>query len=418
MHLPSADATERLSIAASISVFLFFALMLSVPRGYTYGAILLLLCALYASVYRSLPDMTAEDKWLVWFLALVFCAGLFSMVYHDNRVRSLDLPTRYLLAVPILFLAQGVGLRLPFIWCGLILGAVSGAGVAYSQLHSMAQARAVGFTGVIQFGDLSLMMGVFCLAGLFWAATQKRHKIIWQVALLSGALAGAYGSIASGSRGGWVASPLILILFAAALVNRRNVKRAIAITLVASAGLAVVAVTVPSVKQRYYDTVSDIQQYRQGKVDTSLGARFAIWRAVATMIADKPLLGWSDADYREQLQYQSKHGGVDRVVTRLANTHNMYLEIWIFQGLAGLLPLCGLLCVALIGFCRRLRHHDPSVQSVALCGANLVTAYAVFSMSQIMLGRNNTLLFFVIALVVMWGSMRRRENSQVKGPQA
>src|SRR3546814_16380551 len=86
----------------------------------------------------------------------------------------------------------------------------------------------------------------------------------------------------------------------------------------------------------------------------------------------------------------------------MANTHNTYLEIWVFQGVIGVVLLIALLVTALTYFIRRLRSQDPGVQVAAVCGASLIVAYSVFSLSQVMLSRNNTLLFFLISLSVFW----------------
>src|SRR5690606_3380967 len=102
------------------------------------------------------------------------------------------------------------------------------------------------FTGVIQFGDVGLMMGVFCAAGLFWASMQPRHTRRWQLALLLGVFAGGAISIISGSRGGWIALPLVFALFLAAFLSRRNLARTAGLLLVLCVGLAILLVTIPS----------------------------------------------------------------------------------------------------------------------------------------------------------------------------
>src|SRR3546814_15407533 len=92
----------------------------------------------------------------------------------------------------------------------------------------------------------------------------------------------------------------------------------------------------------------------------------------------------------------------------MANTHNTCLEIWVFQGVIGVVLLIALLVTALTYFIRRLRSQDPGVQVAAVCGASLIVAYSVFSLSQVMLSRNNTLLFFLISLSVFWARSEER----------
>ncbi|NYT46300.1 O-antigen ligase family protein [Alcaligenaceae bacterium] len=410
MHHTRADF-KLLPFAVSFSVFLFFALLVSVPRGYTIGALLLFLCSVGFLARRPSLILNREDKLLVWLLFAVFFAGLLSFLFHGNPARSLDLPSRFLFAVPILLLLLHVRLKACWLWAGLIAGSISGAGLAFWQRYIAESKRAVGFTGVIQFGDLALMLAVFCSAGLIWTACTGRCRRYWQVALAAGALAGGFGSIASGTRGGWVAIPVIFLLFCIALINKRNIKRVAISATIVCAALATVATTVPTIEKRYHDTVSDIQNYQRGNADTSIGARFALWEAMLIMIPQKPLLGWSATDYKSELRRLVETEEADPVVLNLANTHNSYIELWVFQGLVGLLAVLALMAASFVGFCRRLRSVNRYVQALALSGATLVGAYSIFSMSQIMLGRNNTLLFFLVSLIILWAAMRHEERS-------
>src|SRR3546814_10724891 len=76
-------------------------------------------------------------------------------------------------------------------------------------------------------------------------------------------------------------------------------------------------------------------------------------------------------------------GDVSDVIVKMANTHNTYLEIWVFQGVIGVVLLIALLVTALTYFIRRLRSQDPGVQVAAVCGASLIVAYSVFSLSHV-----------------------------------
>jgi O-antigen ligase len=401
-----------LGAVVSLGVFLFFAGMISVPVGYTAGAVVLLLAALYCLARYAVPALSRQDKTLAWLLVAVFGIGLFSFLYHGNAVRSIDLPSRYLLAAIILLMLLEHPPKLPWLWAGFAVGAVSGAAVAAWQTVGESFGRAVGFTGVIQFGDLGLMLGVFCAAGIFWANMQPQsRRWAWRCVLGLGVLGGVYASLASGSRGGWIALPVVVLIFVAAFINSRNVKPAIVTLVVLAVAAAAVAISVPTIKHRYDRALLDVQQYEQGNADTSIGARFAIWRAAAGMIAKKPLAGWSDADYRAERERLVASKEAPPVILILANTHNNYLELWVFQGVFAVLIVLALLVTSFISFARRLRSPQRDIQALAVCGATLVAAYAIFSMSQIMLGRNNTLLFFLIALVCLWGAMRKLEKS-------
>lgn len=406
----SALDNKFLSLTISFAVFLFFACMLAVPIGYTAGPAILLVTSVYFLSKRPRLRLSREDKWLAYLLLAVFLVGLFIYVYHGNRLNSLDLPSRYVVTVPVLLLLLGTPPRLSWLWAGLIAGCVSGAVLALWQAVALGLYRPSGFTGVIQFGDLGLAMAVFCVAGLFWAAGQARHARQWQLALVLGALAGGCVSIISGSRGGWIALPLVLVLFLVAFLNRQNLARAVGLLLVLCVGLVVLVATVPSLGTRYGQAVSDVQKFDDGVADTSIGARLALWDALFIMIPQKPVLGWSKKDYKIELKRLVVEKKAKPVVLLLANTHNNYLELWAFQGFVGLLAVLALMLVSFWYFCRRLRSNNMTVRVMAVCGASLLACYSVFGLSQVILGRNNTLLFFLLALVAFWACLRHEES--------
>lgn len=405
---PGAEGTSSLSSFASYSVFLFFALMLSTPRAYALGAVLLLACSLYYLLSRPGIRLEREDSVLTALLALVFLAGAISWLYHGNPLSMLDLPSRYLLAIPIFLLLRAHPVQPAWMSAGLVLGGVTAGAVAVWEQYSQGATRVDGFTGGIQFGDLALMMAIFCAAALAGGDRLFRRAGLWRPALLVGVLCGSYASVMSGARGGWVAIPFVILVFCTAYLRRSNLKWAVAVLLgMVVAGAAAVS-TVPIIKERFVLAIEDVQMYRQGDTASSLGARFEVWRALSVIIPQKPYMGWSNAAYDAEKRRMVDSGEFGSAVTDLANTHNTFLEVWVHQGLLGLVPLVALLLAALAFFGQRLRAADPVMQYLAVCGVSLAGCFIIFGQTQIMLGRNNTLLFFIISLVTLWGGLRAR----------
>lgn len=396
---------------ASYSVFLFFAFMLGTPRGYALGAVLLMAASLYYLALRPAISLARDDKIMASLLLIIFLAGAVSWLYHGNDLSSLDMPSRYLLAIPIFLLMLAHPVKLTWLNAGFIVGAIAAGAVAAWERYSLGEARAAGFTGGIQFGDLALMMAVFCAAG-FVACDRLFYKpCLWRVALLLGVVGGSYASILSGARGGWVALPFVILVFCTAYLRRSNVKWVVASLGVMAIG-AITVSTLPMVESRFELAVKDVQMYRQGNTATSLGARFEIWRALKVIIPQKPLMGWSEADYETEKERLVASGAFSPAVTKLANTHNTFLELWVLQGLLGLVPVLALVVLSLVYFGRRLRSADPVAQYLAVCGVSLVGCFTIFAQTQMMLGRNNTLLFFIVALLTFWGVLRSRTTPQ------
>ena len=47
---------------------------------------------------------------------------------------------------------------------------------------------------------------------------------------------------------------------------------------------------------------------------------------------------------------------------------------------------------------------------LACCGAALPSAFAAYGLTQVILGRNNGVMFFLVSLAVLWAAMRQAEQ--------
>ena len=89
--------------------------------------------------------------------------------------------------------------------------------------------------------------------------------------------------------------------------------------------------------------------------------------------------------------------------------HNSYLQSLALQGAVGLFALLAIYLVPLSAFCRRLRDPDMAIRTLAYCGAAVCASYVFFSLTQVILRRNNGIMFYVIVLAILWGGHRWRE---------
>src|SRR3546814_19632817 len=83
-----------------------------------------------------------------------FAVGVYIYVHHGHPIRSLDLVSRYLMAVPVFILLVHHRPKAEWMWAGVIVGCLSAAGVTIWQTVVLNLPRAPGSTGVIQFGEI------------------------------------------------------------------------------------------------------------------------------------------------------------------------------------------------------------------------------------------------------------------------
>lgn len=406
-----------ISPMASLGVFVFFAAMFAVPSGYSYGAVLLLLTGLWLLIQRPGGwGLNHPDRLMLAVLFTYFAVPSLMTAVLGNNPTDYDQYSRALLAMPILLLLLKIPVRLPILWAGIILGIVLAAPLAWWQVYFEGWARAPGFLNIIHFSNLCLVFTVFCVGGLYWAGQQARYAGRWRTAFLLGIACGLYSVIMGGSRGSWVALPPIIGVFLVAFLNRRNIGR---LVLAGMLGIVILAglFAIPGspLKTRYERGVQDIQQYQQDNTDTSIGARFEMWRGAWNNLRVHPVSGWNGQAYTEALNRQVSAGELTPVALQFNdNLHNNYLQAWVFTGLPGLLALLGLYAVPLWQFARRLRTSDMTIRVLAFCGTSVVVSYLCFSLTQVILRRNNGIMFYVLAVIILWAAIRQAERPAAK----
>ncbi len=396
----------------SLSVFLLSAIALIVPSGYSVGAVMLLLGSIILLIKRPPLGMIRRD-WLVIAAMLAYAAVSMLEVWWDGQSSSgFDKPSRFLLAIPAMLLVMAYPPKLSYLWAGLAIGAIGAGSWAGWQKLVEGEWRAGGYTHVIQFGNLSMLMGILCLAGLGWAWVQQR-RMPWLALLLVGALMGILGSLFSGSRGGWVGFPFVLLVLYQGYGRYLSAmfKGSVLVGLVASA-LLMYLLPQTGVEARFHEALNDVSLYVSGESQvTSLGARFEMWKGGLQLILEKPFIGWGDNGYQTGMQALVDKGVVHPVVTQYGHPHNEFINAWAKRGLVGLVVLLALYLIPMKFFARQLDSSDFELRSLALAGVLLSVAYIDFGLSQAFLSHNSGVMMYAFLLAVLWGSfsVRTRE---------
>ena len=390
------------------------ALVLIVNSGYTIGPWILLLASITLIWRRPVLNLTGEDKLLMAILAGYSLIFVGQLLWEGASSRTFDRPSRFLFAVPVLLFVLAYPPKLSWLWSGIITGSVMTGGLAIWQKLVIGIARAEGHTNVIQFGNISMLFGLFCLAGIGWALVQP-HAKRWIFLMLLGALFGALGSLLSGSRGGWIGLPFVfLVLYRAygTLLSTRLRASIIAILL----ALVTLMYLVPKtgVQDRIKQGMQDVELYRSGENKaTSLGARFEMWQGALTLIAEKPLTGWGWNGYHEGMQALVDKGQVIQFAAD-NHAHNEYLDNFARRGVLGVLSLLALYLVPLRLFAKRLKTSNLELRALATAGAILPVAFMDFGLSQVFFGHSSGVTVYAFWLSVLWGTLRAYEKISVK----
>lgn len=397
----------------SVCVFLFSALALAVNSGYSLGALVLLLASSWLLWKRPRLNLQRRDYLILGTLLLYFAIFTANMLYHGDPARELDMPLRALLAVPVLLLLLAYPPRPAAWWGGLAIGAIAGAALAFHQFDPNIAIRPQAATSnPIHYGNVSVLLGLLSLCGLEWACAQ-RQRLAWIVLLLAGCLAGISGSILSGSRGGWIAMPVCLIILA--LQHARiHGKRYFIITLALLVGLIVAAYNMPHspLQQRAASAVSELEKFEDtGNVDTSVGQRIEMWHSALDMSSQNILLGIGRTGYLSQKQILVDEGKMSKAVGEYTNAHNDYIDALVKRGIIGLAALLALFLVPLTLFVRALRHGPVSARPFSLAGVILCSCYMIFGLTTSSLTLNIGIIMLVFPMVILWALLRQQERT-------
>lgn len=395
-------------------VLLFYASLLSTKDMYSYVMGALVLFSLWKIPALSAISLERQEKLIVVCMLLFAGISIGVTVWHGSYARSFEVPVKFAFGALLILCLCHFPPKPGALWAGLLLGAISGLVVAFWKMWQVGEFKAFGFTGAIQFGNLSLSMAILLGVALCWViGNPHAHRRLWFVLLAVGMLCGLLGSYYSGTRGGWVAIPLFIILFLLAYLRRSNVMAcAIAVVVLGTVAGGLVFQS-PLVKTRMEQVYTDLSEYQANGASSysSLGARFAIWEAAWDAIEDSPVMGIGEVQFRQMLKEKNEAGLIGSVPAGLANTHNTFLEVWMLYGGVALLFLLLLMFSAAWYFLSFIRHADSVLRSYALGGLCLIGGYIIYGQTQIMLIRNNTLLFFLMSLAVLISLTHQRRRA-------
>ena len=386
----------------SVAVFLFCALSLVIPGGTAIGATMLSLGSVMLVRTRQNLPLQNHERALVAVLLLYFFVCAFTNWFHHDPLREYDAPSRFLLAIPaLLLLRQWPPARAAF-WGGVIAGAGGAGLLAVWEKLELSAPRASGYTNPIQYGNISMLLGILCLAGLGWAASQRRARW-WLAMLLAGACIGIFGSFLPGSRGSWIGLPVCLVILYRHYGRSVSRRYLLSGSLLAVAALgAVYTAPQAGIQGRMHDAVTETDGYFEtGNANTSVGARLEMWRTGFMIFPEHPWLGWGKAGFMQRKKQLIGEGKVAAFTGDHTHSHNEYIDALVKRGVLGLTGLLVFYGVALSVFVHRLKHAAAEQRPYALAGVLVMVNYIAFGMTQAFLTHINGVMTLVFMLVIL-----------------
>ncbi|WP_177306916.1 O-antigen ligase family protein [Pseudoduganella namucuonensis] len=343
-----------------------------------------------------------EIRWVLTALLLSFAFALAGMLWHPElHLRALEKPARMAFSVTVLLAVLAVRPGRKALWWGLIAGAMAGAVFICYQRWSLGIERPGGLINAITFGDIQLCMGMMCLAGVL---DFKGRQAVWPAL---GALAGLLGSVATGTRGGWIA-----ILFAAVLfVKYGHFLRARAAKALAVAALALMVSTYfidqTGARERLEQGVTEVKTYFDGgNAYTNVGVRLELWKGALMLAERHPWRISTTGEIEAELAEEVRAGRLQSFVLEAEHFHNDILQVLVYGGVPGLLVWLGTLIAPFLFFARILKTHEsasPAVTAPALAGLLLVIGYFSFGLTEVIYWSIMSTMFYAQMLFLLMG---------------
>jgi O-antigen ligase len=395
----------------SLAGFLFFAIALIIPSGFSLGAVLLVLGTAVLFKKRTAITLNRQDILLIGAFTLYFTLNIALNLAHHAPGREYDAPARFVLAIIALLLLRHYPPQPAFIWSGAAIGGIGAGMYALWQVVIIGMGRAEGTTNAIQYGNISLILGIVSLMGMFWAWQQRKHCILLLTA--SGAALGLLSSLLSGSRGSWIALPVCAIIIAAYYANKVP-KRLIAYTFSAIVVGLVALYQIPQtgLKLRITEATTEVSGYTtQGNSSTSVGTRLEMWKTGALLIPTHPWIGWGKAAYMEETKRLAAEGTIGLTPSEHSHLHNEYIDTLVKRGVTGLFALLVLYLLPLLLFTRLLKSANKATAPYALTGILLYVSYIMFGLTQAFLTHNNGVMILAFTTMIFWALARHHETA-------
>lgn len=374
---------ERSGLRAAVLVLLMIGPLL-LPLGYWVAPLALLLVVGLGWAHRPVPFEGTWPQWLtVAALLSVGAADLATGLWHGEVALAWPTVGAALIAAAMVPAATLLRPQLAWWWGGLALGGVGCGLWALWQAGVTGASRANGHGEVnaILFGNLALLTGLLCLAGLGWAWQQNCRRR-WLVALLLGAVGGLLASALSGTRGGWLALPLATLVFYRAYLRSWPARwRWLTIGAVVVLLVGFYLAPQSGVQQRVGMAMEETVDYLAGEPNGSVGTRLEMYRGALLLISHSPWMGLGHGGYRDAMGELVEQGRVVPGLDRYWHAHNDLLDAWVRRGLPGLLAVLALYLLPLWVFTPRLVATDPGTRSLAVAGLLLPVTFIDFGLS-------------------------------------
>ena len=401
----------------NFAVTLFFLSIFIVKGGYNVAPALLMLIGLGYGIYvltkKPLLNLSKVDKWLIYSYLFYFLTFVLSLCINGGKMRDLDTASRVVFLIPVLLLLLKYPIKTCVLSYSIPLGGIVSVCIAlYDKFILNLRPEQNPRIMHIQGGDISMSLGILSLIIALYAYQKREVKLT--ILSVIGGLCGIVGSLLSTARGGWVALPILLIVIL--WIYRHSLSKRFFLTffgIIAVASIGISQMPNNRIMERIDVARKDIQLYLDNKDgNTSLGARFEMWKSAIAMAKEKPLFGWGIQGATEKRKQETKEKIATGNIGQFTHAHNQYLDDLSKRGIIGLLALLAVLFIPLRSFMKNLKTANNEIKLIATLGVAHILSVMIYGLSQGFLVHNSGTIFYFFLTIVFYAAIRTHQKAE------
>ena len=405
-------------------ILLFYPSLCLLGKGYEWFSFLIYISSLLYFITKDkslLPLKNNFEYKLYGVMAIIFVLSFLpNFIVGTAELSSLDKPSRFLLGLLVIPFAMSYRPSIKAIQISVMIGAVIAVIMAAIQVIVFDKTRAfvpindiLFFKGYmpIQSGNIAVTLGLISLSFLFYNLAYKHYSFVF--ISLVGTLSGLIASGLSGSRGGWLAIPVIILYLiwqyrSAHFISVKN--SIVAVFLLMGSFMVANATTQGSLTHRIEAGIANTIQYSQTKSDeqkaTSEGVRLALWESAIITFKEFPIFGSGKTGQFDSRTQQVEKGLLSQSVYDQfgqSHAHNEYLEALSVRGIVGLLGLLSVFAIPLWILKKPKDFVTNEMNILRQIGVVVVISVAIFGFTQCYFYHNSGVTFYSVLLAIFIG---------------
>lgn len=409
-------------VASFFMAVLFSSLIgfMSVRGLTTRGLFLLVIPSLFYfkqsfQFFKQLPDQEWVKLIVATMLLPVLALLISQLLRHDWLINAYDGPSRILISIFLLFyfiyikinFSRVIGIAAPLTLVFTLLSVH-----LHPEVITQWSGRyATTFVDPNAFGAFTVIFTSFCLFNL--DASLKSSKT-WFFYQLIGLLVGLYLIMGSGTRGSWLAIPVVLSFWLYSNYSKISIKFFWVIILITVVTVAFINLFFPNISERFISGFYELLNWaNHSKLDSSAGIRLSMWKISLQLFLHSPLYGYGDTGLRSFLNAP----WINLDATQIAKDtmtccgpHNELLANMLRSGVLGIISVFSLFLVPLCFFAKKLRSNQKNVRLAAQLGLVYVVTIAICSLSMEVFNLKYSATFYGLIISGLIGQIVSSNN--------